>query len=138
MSPGEQGRPRNVESERHALAALDAYMATFNAHDWPANAETLNYPHVRISGPRVTTWDSAEAYAATNQDRIDRTFEQGWHHSAFDQREALDSSDDKVHVLVRFTRYDEQGAALASYPSVWIVTLVDGHWGVQARSTFAP
>jgi hypothetical protein len=44
----------------------------------------------------------------------------------------------EVHVAVRFTRYDERGAALASYPSLWIVTLVDGHWGVQARSTFAP
>ena len=40
-------------------------------------------------------------------------------------------------MLVRFTRYDERGVALASYPSLYIVTLVDGRWGVQARSTFA-
>ena len=138
QSTDDTGRPRNAESERQALATLDAYMATFNAHDWPANAATLNYPHVRISGPKVTTWDTAEAYAAANQDRIDRTFEQGWHHSAFDQRDVLDSTEDKVHVVVRFRRYDERGTALASYPSLWIVTLVDGHWGVQARSTFAP
>lgn len=31
-------RPRDPDSERHALAVLDAYMATFNRHDWPANA----------------------------------------------------------------------------------------------------
>jgi len=138
LPPGDTGRPRNAESERQALALLDAYMATFNAHNWSANAATLNYPHVRISGSRVTIWDSAEAYAAANQHRIDRTFEQGWHRSAWDQREVVDGSDDKVHVLVRFTRYDQRGAALASYPSLWIVTLIDDHWGVQARSTFAP
>jgi hypothetical protein len=86
----------------------------------------------------VTVWGSAEEYARTNVERIRTTFERGWHHSAFDEREVLDGSDDKVHVAVRFTRYDEQGAALTSYQSLWVVTLVDGHWGIQARSTFAP
>ena len=131
-------RPRNAESERHALAALDAYMETLNAHEWAANAATLNYPHVRIAGAWVTIWDSAEEYARANAVRVSRTFERGWHHSAFDEREIVDGSEDKVHIAVRFTRYDEQGAALATYPSFWIVTLVVGHWGVQARSTFAP
>ena len=131
-------RPRNPESERHALAALDAYMETFNAHDWPANAATLNYPHIRISGARVTIWQNVEEYAGGNAARISRTFEQGWHRSAWDERVVVDSTDDKVHLLVRFTRYDARGTALASYPSLWVVTLADGHWGVQTRSTFAP
>ena len=131
-------RPRNAESERQALAVLDAYMETFNAHDWPANAATLNYPPVRIAGPRVTLWPDAQAYADQNARRIETTFEHGWHHSGWDEREIVDGSDNKVHVLVRFTRYDERGTALASYPSLYIVTQVDGHWGVQARSSFAP
>ena len=131
-------RPRNAETERQALAALDAYMETFNAHDWPANAATLNYPHIRIAGPHVTIWRDAAEYASQNARRIETTFEQGWHHSGWDEREVVDASDDKVHILVRFTRYDERGAVLASYPSLYIVTLVDGHWGIQARSTFAP
>ncbi len=114
-------RPRNPESERHALAALDAYMETFNAHDWPRNAATLNYPHVRIAGAAVTIRDSAAEYARANPDRISRTFERGWHHSAFDEREVLDSSHDKVHLAVRFTRYDEHEAPLATYDSLWIV-----------------
>ena len=131
-------RPRNSDSERLALEALDAYMETFNAHDWASNAATLNYPHIRMAGARVTIWGSAEEYARANPNRIGSTFERGWHHSAFDEREIIDSSDDKVHVAVQFTRYDKHGAALATYASLWIVTLVDGHWGIQARSTFAP
>ncbi len=138
LGEGAPGRPRTPDSERQALAALDAYMETFNAHNWPANAATLNYPHVRISGARVTVWQTVEEYAGGNAARISRTFEQGWHHSAWDERIVVDSADDKVHLLVRFTRYDELGTALATYPSLWIVTLADGHWGVQARSTFAP
>lgn len=131
-------RQQNADGAERALETLDAYMATFNSHDWPANAATLNYPHIRIAGGAVTVWNSAEEYARANPDRITRTFERGWHHSGFDDRAVVQSSADKVHVALRFTRYDEHGAALATYPSLWIVTLVDGHWGVQARSSFAP
>lgn len=129
---------RDPVGERRAHETLDAYMDTFNAHDWPRNAATLNYPHIRIASGKVTTWNSADEYARANPDRISRTFEQGWHHSAFEDRQVVHSSGDKVHVAVRFTRYDQHGTALASYPSLWIVTLVGGHWGVQARSSFAP
>jgi hypothetical protein len=27
---------------------------------------------------------------------------------------------------------------IGHYPSLWIVALIDGRWGVQARSSFAP
>ena len=129
---------RNPESEQRALGALDAYMETFNAHDWLRNAATLNYPHIRLDRGKVTIWNSAEEYARTNPERIRETFERGWHHSGFDRREIIHSSADKVHVGVQFTRYDERGIVLATCPSLWIVTSVDGHWGVQARSSFAP
>lgn len=137
MTGATSPRQPNPDAERLALRALDAYMETFNAHDWLRNAETLNYPHVRIASGKVTVWDSAGEYARANPDRISRTFEQGWHHSALEDRSVIQSSADKVHVALRFTRYDEHGAALATYPSLWIVTLSDGHWGIQARSSFA-
>ena len=129
---------RHRESEQHALAALDADMETFNAHDWPRNAATLNYPHVRLASGQVVVFETPEQFAGTGDERIARGFEAGWHRSAWDEREVIHSAPDKVHLAVRFTRYDAEGRRLASYRSLWIVTLVDGHWGIQARSSFAP
>ena len=61
----------------------------------------------------------------------------GWARSVWEERDVIHAGEDKVHLAVRFTRLDRDGRALGSYPSVWIVTRVDGHWGVQARSSFA-
>jgi hypothetical protein len=130
--------PRDPEAERQALAALDAFMEALNAHDWERTAAAFNYPHVRFASGRVTVWETAADYAAAMPGRIGGSFERGWARSGWDEREVVHSGPDKVHLAVRFTRYDPTGRPLATYRSLWIVTLLDGHWGVQARSSFAP
>ncbi len=55
-----------------------------------------------------------------------------------DYRRAVQSCGDKVHFAVQFTRYRADGSVIGHYPSMWIVTLRDGRWGVEARSSFAP
>jgi hypothetical protein len=129
---------RHPESERQALAALDAFMATLNARDFAANAATLNFPHVRLASGRVRIWATAEEFASAFPDRIRIGFEPGWARSAWDERTVIHSGPDKVHLAVRFSRYAADGTRLATYRSLWIVTCVDGHWGIQARSSFAP
>ena len=55
-----------------------------------------------------------------------------------DRKDVIQSSDDKVHVAVQFTRYDRTHTKLATYQTLHVVTCVAGHWGIQARSSFAP
>ena len=43
----------------------------------------------------------------------------------------------KVHIDTQFTRYREDGSVIATYESLYIVTLEDGRWGVKMRSSFA-
>jgi hypothetical protein len=50
----------------------------------------------------------------------------------------VQSSPTKVHIAVEFSRYHKDGTQYASYPSLYIVEQVDGHWGIRARSSFAP
>ena len=45
---------------------------------------------------------------------------------------------DKVHFDVCFSRFKEDGTCYATHEAVWVVTRVEGHWGIQARSSFAP
>jgi hypothetical protein len=127
---------RNPESETQALRVLDEFIAAFNQRDGDAFAATLNYPHVRIASGTVTVVASPEDHTRTYRARAG-LIEPEWDHSAWDSREVIHSSDDKVHLAVRFTRYDKSGNALNTYDAVYVVTCVDGHWGIQARSSSA-
>jgi hypothetical protein len=61
----------------------------------------------------------------------------GWHHSKWDRRRIIHTSDNKVHVDTKFTRYREDGTKIGSYESLYIVTKENGQWGVKMRSSFA-
>ena len=126
------------ESAAGAVAAIEGFMAALNAHDAAALLELLHLPHVRISGDGVAIWhDRAELEATYLRDFYQRAGPD-WHHTILDSTDVLHSSQRKVHVLIQFTRCAAQGAPIATYRSLWIMTEDDGHWGAQARSSFAP
>ena len=61
----------------------------------------------------------------------------GWHHSTWDERIPIHVGPSKVHLKVKFSRWRKDGSLLSTFETIYIVTLQDGHWGVQARSSFA-
>ena len=129
--------PAASTAEQQALATLDEFMEAFNSADAGRWAETLNYPHVRVAAGTVRIWQNADEYA--DQFRFDEFRRRtGWHHSEWDEERVSQSSKDKAHIAVTFTRYRADGSKIASYRSLYIVTNQGGHWGVQARSSFAP
>ena len=68
-------------------------------------------------------------------DRLPRT---GWDHSSWLARDVSLVSPGKVHVNTVFQRFNDKNEPIGTYESLYIVTLVDGHWGTQARSSLAP
>jgi hypothetical protein len=61
-----------------------------------------------------------------------------WDHSAWARREVVHSGPDKVHIDTRFVRYRKDGSEIGGFDSLYVVTCENGHWGVKARSSFAP
>lgn len=122
---------------REALAVMEAFMAAFNARDVPAWADTLVYPHVRIASGRVAVFPDREAYIASH-DMNAFAAGTGWARSAWDDLKVVQASPDKVHIAVRFTRYDAADNVISAFDSLYVVERVDGRWGVRARSSFAP
>jgi hypothetical protein len=114
-------------------------MEAFNTRDFETVATLLHYPHIRIARDDMHIWNTAEEFKAerTTEDSEKFVKRTGWHHSAWERRDVIQSSDSKVHIAVRFTRYREDDSVIATYDSFWIVTKRDGMWGVQARSSFA-
>jgi hypothetical protein len=120
-----------------ALAVVDAYFATINARDWEGYAATMHCPHVRLARGEL------RVYATPAELADSLTFERlaartGWHHTLLDEARVVQSAADKVHVAVRFTRYDDAGRPFERHRSFYVVTLRDGRWGIQARSSFVP
>jgi hypothetical protein len=124
-------------AEPGALAAMDAFMAAFNARDVAAWADSLHFPHVRIASGEVLVYPDREAFVAA-MDLDAFAAQTGWRRSAWDGMRVIQASPQKVHIAVTFTRYDADGAKMASYDSLYVVENVAGRWGVRARSSFAP
>lgn len=117
-----------------ALDVLDKHIAALNARDPAAIAATLHFPHYRLAGAGMRVWETPARYFDDFRARAGGD----WHRSAWDFRRVIAASNEKVHLDVQFTRYRSDGSAIASYRSIWVVTLIDGRWAAQLRSSFAP
>ena len=114
---------------------LDDYMTSFNARDLKAHYATYHFPHYRLASGKMTVLDKPDF---TNSDKfLDKFVQGGWHHSAWEHRNIVQASDDKVHVDTKFVRYRADGSVIGTYESLYIVTKEDGRWGVKFRSSFA-
>ena len=126
----------NNESAEAGIAAVHTFTETFNAQDHERHAQSLNYPHIRLANGKFTRLESAEEFA--EQSRKAELFlkKEGWHHTVVASLEVLHAGKDKVHLSLRNDRCREDGAVYHSFDTLWIATLVDGHWGIQFRSSF--
>ena len=124
----------NTAAIAAAMACLDAFMAAFNARDLPAWETTFNFPSVRLASNTMVIIEPGYHQPGM--------FERGalsdWDHSAWDRREVIHAGADKVHIDTRFTRYRADGSVIGGFNSIYVVTCEGGHWGIKARSSFAP
>ena len=126
---------RDSKAEVQAGKAMNEFMTAFNSRDLPAWAATLNYPHVRFASNDVRIYNNAADFARENADYAKRLA--SWLHSTWSMK-AIQSGAEKVHFAVHAVRYDASGKVILRFQSFYVVTLKNGHWGVQARSSFAP
>ncbi|TAJ71935.1 MAG: hypothetical protein EPO51_12525 [Phenylobacterium sp.] len=113
---------------------LDAFMKAFNARDIAAYEATFNFPHVRFASSKVTIINPGfhKPEMFTSGALTD------WDHSAWQRRNVIHAGADKVHIDTRFSRFRKDGTVIGGFDSIYIVTRLDGRWGIQGRSSFAP
>ncbi len=126
-----------TEVERAEIQVLDDFMAAFNATDGAAVEATLHFPHFRLASGGMQVLQDGPAYEARLAQVFPTLRSSGWHHSDWNRRNIVHAGPSKVHIDTQFTRYREDGSVIASYESLYIVTLEDGRWGIKMRSSFA-
>ncbi|PKB79013.1 MAG: hypothetical protein BZY88_15505 [SAR202 cluster bacterium Io17-Chloro-G9] len=125
-------------SEAAAIQALEAFMAALNAGDDQALFDTMHVPHVRISGDGVAIYATRDDLKRNYLREFAARAGGSWHHTVLESTQVIHSSENKVKVFIQFTRYDVDNGPLATHQSLWIMTRLNGRWGAQARSSFAP
>ena len=135
---GGAGGSEFPEAEAAALQALEEYNRAFNAEDEEAWAATFNYPHVRFSRrDTVKVSNTPEEFMDEFSFESFKIVNPGWDHSEWKSIEIVQSGPDRVHIALEFSRYDADGNVLKTIQTFHIMTLLDGHWGTQARSSYA-
>ena len=117
-----------------AVKCLDDFMAAFNPRDLIAFEKTFNFPSVRLASNTLVIIEPGYHKA----EMFGRGALEGWHHSAWERRKVIHAGSDKVHFDTCFTRYRADGSVIGSFDSIYVVTCENGHWGIKARSSFAP
>lgn len=119
-----------------ARAAMDGFMAALNAEDEQAVRDRwFHFPHVRFHSGKVTVFETPEQFRSLVINRTGQARE--WARSAWDYVECIDAGPGKVHFRVQFSRYRADGTLIEAYRSFYIVTLLDGRWAIQGRSSWA-
>ncbi|MFN0163780.1 MAG: hypothetical protein ACKVQQ_21310 [Burkholderiales bacterium] len=118
------------------MDCLDRFMAAVNAYDAAAMDAEMHFPHVRFAESKITIYENAGSNPLDLFARLRR--EDGWHHSAWNTRQAVQQSATKVHMAVKYTRLRSDGSVIGQYDSLYILALRDGRWGIQIRSSLGP
>ena len=116
-----------------AMDVLDSHIAALNTGDEAQLAATMHFPHFRLSGACLKIWETPDAYFSDFRARAG----DNWARSAFTDIHVTEASTDKVHLDLTVKRFDADNALIASFPSLWVITLETGHWAAKFRSSFA-
>ena len=123
-------------SAEAAIACINNFIEAFNALNHEALAATLNFPHVRLANGKFAQIPDAATYIDISRKGEPHLIEQGWHHTEVESIEVVHDGEDKVHVAMRILRCEEDCTPYLTFDTLWIVTLMEGHWGIQFRSSY--
>ena len=126
----------NEKAEASAREAVARYLDGFNKRDAEIMADGFNFPHVRLAKGQFVTIPDADTFKEAQVKVTELLYAEGWHHTTMESCEIVQSGPDKVHVILRMVRRKADETPIHDFQSLWIVTDLGGHWGVQFRSSY--
>ena len=123
-------------SADEAIEAFTRWSQAFNDRDVDAMIAEMHFPHLRLAGTTFQTWPTSEDFRA-HQGKMTKALEaEGWHTTVTKSVMAAQVGLEKVHLVIRQSRQRVDGTEYNGFDTLWIFTNIDGHWGVQFRSSF--
>ena len=122
-------------SEQIGKEVIINYINAFNNRDYIARADLFNFPHIRFANEKVGVI-SREEYLKSQNKVSELLHEEGWDHTQIKKIETIQNGPSKSHYKIHFIRYDKNNKIIHDFTTLWIVTKLDDHWGIQFRSSF--
>ena len=114
-----------------AAACLDRFTECFNTGDARGMDGQLHFPHIMFSGSARMDWQKPGQHPPNFFEALRDT---GWHHTAYESKQPVLVSSDKVHFVVVYSRRDANDNIISLHTNLWIVTCSGGKWGICLRS----
>ncbi len=130
LPSGEQ----TVDIREAAQTAVQAYFDALNALDPESWADTMHFPQLRLSSSGLDFWKTRADFLSGTAPGRQRT----WPETRIDSMEVYQTGPSGANLNVRYSRLNADGEALSAYDAVFLATLRDGRWAVQAHSTYGP
>ncbi len=116
---------------KECFKCLQDFSDAFEEENLEKMDEQLHFPHYLLSGNEMTIWEKPgnmpEAFFETLK-------EGGWIKTVCELAEPVLISPNKVHYKWNYTRRGENETVLSTHENLWIVTKIDGKWGITLRS----
>ena len=134
------GEPHETEAdgtqaEAAALEAVDRYLNAFYGGDGSDWASTLRYPFVNVRVGGLDEIKTPEDAVGFDHSRLDTQFGEG--RMTWKSLRVIQSGSDGVNVIAELSRRDPSGQVLTSLSGLYLVTNLQGKWGVIGRSVMA-
>ena len=124
------------KSSLEAVASFERWAAAFNVRDADAMIEEMHFPHIRLAGNEFQTWVTAKDFRDPQDQMTNMLLDEGWCVTVTKSIAAVQSSDQKVHLVIRQSRQRKDGTEYNGFDTLWVFTKINGKWGVQFRSSF--
>ncbi|WP_372085053.1 GNAT family N-acetyltransferase [Tistrella mobilis] len=121
-----------LERSDAAIAVVTEFSDCFNARDIQGVEACLQFPHLILSGEKLSTWDGPGAMTAADFDALANG--SGWYRSVYHRIDPILTSPRKVHLVVEYSRETRDGFEISRHRNVWTVTFEFGRWGIKQRS----
>lgn len=119
------------QSHSDTLELLERFTDAFNNRNPSGMDECLHFPHIMMAGATEIIWDEPDSLPLGYFEQLER--ESGWHHSEYQSKKLVLSHESQRHYLLDYTRNMSDGSVISAHQNLWVLTKVDGVWGVKIR-----
>ena len=95
------------KEEEAAIASFRRWLDGFNARDVNKQINEMHFPHHRLAGSKLNSWETAKEWADGNDKINQKLYAEGWHHTSLVSLNVVQSNQNKVHVTVHMSRRRE-------------------------------
>jgi len=124
-------------SEKEAIeTALLWNEEGFNKRDRKISVDLMHFPHVRLWNNQFSIFNSEEEFLKGFDLQTQKLEQEGWTHTVTKDIQAVQSDESKVHLLLLQSRRNKDDIEIENFQTLWIMTKIDGKWGIRFRSSF--